>query len=203
MRVLSRWISAAGLLCVVACDGVTTAEQTVPKPQTPVQKATASPTNPDAAVLAEFNARLEKYLKFQRDVADDSPALEETANPGEITAAQDVLAAKIRTLRKDAKRGDIFTPQVAELFRRLMYPELKGREGRAAKADIAEEPVNVPLRVNAKYPSTSALPTVPANLLANLPQLPEDVEYRIVDKHLILRDVDANIIVDYIPDAIR
>jgi hypothetical protein len=44
---------------------------------------------------------------------------------------------------------------------------------------------------------------VPANLLANLPQLPEDVEYRIVDKHLILRDVDANIIVDYIPDAIR
>jgi hypothetical protein len=36
-----------------------------------------------------------------------------------------------------------------------------------------------------------------------LPQLPEDVEYRIVGKTLILRDVDANIIVDFIPNAIR
>ena len=67
MRLMSRWISAA-VMVSFACGG-TTAEQTVPKPQTPVQKATASPTNPDAAVLADFNARLEKYLKFQRDVA--------------------------------------------------------------------------------------------------------------------------------------
>ena len=104
------------------------------------------------------------------------------------------LEAGARTINLPDTVGYARPDQVAELFRRLMYPELKGREGRAAKADIAEEPVNVPLRVNAKYPSTSALPTVPANLLANLPQLPEDVEYRIVDKHLILRDVDANII---------
>ena len=38
-------------------------------------------------------------------------------------------------------------------------------------------------------------------LLANLPQLPEDMEYRVVGSDLVLRDVDANIIVDLIPNA--
>jgi hypothetical protein len=44
---------------------------------------------------------------------------------------------------------------------------------------------------------------VPPNLLADLPKLPEDLEYRVIDRHLILRDVHANVIVDYVPNAIR
>jgi hypothetical protein len=105
----------------------------------------------------------------------------------------------------DAKPGDIFTLQVRALFRRLMYAELKGEDGPETKATIAghDGPPKIPLKVNTKYPGSAPLPTVPANLLARLPQLPEDVEYRIVDKDLILRDVDANIIVDFIPNAIR
>ena len=57
--------------------------------------------------------------------------------------------------------------------------------------------------MNAKYPSGETLPTVPPNLLANLPTLQKDVEYRVIGRTLILRDVDANIIVDFIPNAIR
>ena len=33
---------------------------------------------------------------------------------------------KIREARKDAKQGDIFTPEIRQLLRRLMYP---GNEG--------------------------------------------------------------------------
>jgi hypothetical protein len=33
--------------------------------------------------------------------------------------------------------------------------------------------------------------------------LPPQVDYRIVGKALLLRDVDANLIVDYIPNAIQ
>ena len=40
-------------------------------------------------------------------------------------------------------------------------------------------------------------------ILRNLPKLPEGVEYRIIGRNLILRDVKANMIVDYIPNAIR
>ena len=38
--------------------------------------------------------------------------------------------------------------------------------------------------------------TMPTNILTSLPPRPEDLEYRIIAKHLVLRDVDANIIVD-------
>jgi hypothetical protein len=59
------------------------------------------------------------------------------------------------------------------------------------------------LKVNSRYPATAPLPTVPPNLLVRLPQLPEELEYRIVNRDLILRDVNANLIVDFIPSAIQ
>ena len=37
----------------------------------------------------------------------------------------------------------------------------------------------------------------------NLPNLPEQLEYRIVGKNLIIRDVEANIVVDFVPNAIQ
>ena len=179
---------------------------TVPKPITPVQKATASPTSPDSAILADFNARLDNYIKFQREVEKDSPKQKETADHAKTVAAQEILAAKIRHLRRNAKQGDIFTPQVAALFKRLMNPELKGSERKETRETLSEEDGEVPqvwLKVNATYPQTEVLATTPANLLEKLPQLPMDVEYRITAKrHLVLRDVDANIIVDYILNAI-
>jgi len=53
-----------------------------------------------------------------------------------------------------------------------------------------------------KYPETKPLATVPPKLLAKLPRLPEELQYRFFDRHLILLDVDADLIVDYIPDAL-
>jgi hypothetical protein len=44
---------------------------------------------------------------------------------------------------------------------------------------------------------------VPANLLMNLPQLPAPLQYRIVEKHLILLDEDADVIVDYALNIIK
>jgi hypothetical protein len=42
---------------------------------------------------------------------------------------------------------------------------------------------------------------MPVNVLKILPPLPEGLQYRIVDNHLLLMDVQANIIVDYILDV--
>jgi hypothetical protein len=44
---------------------------------------------------------------------------------------------------------------------------------------------------------------VPPNLLAALPELPDDVNYRFLGRDLVLHDTRANIILDEIPDAIR
>ena len=198
-----RYIPISILLCLLlSCAG---AAQEKPSPSTQKPSPSAPAVNADAATLADFKARLTKYIELQKDLADDSPPLKETSDPAKIDAAQEVLAVKIRAARMDAKPGDIFTPQTRALFRRLMYPELKGEDGPETKATITGDdgPPKVPLKINAKYPESAPLPTVPPNLLARLPQLPEDVEYRIVGKTLILRDVDANIIVDFIPNAIR
>ena len=44
--------------------------------------------------------------------------------------------------------------------------------------------------------------TMPPSLLAALPQLPKELEYRIIGKYLVLRDVDAALILDFIPAAV-
>ncbi|AMY08393.1 hypothetical protein LuPra_01593 [Luteitalea pratensis] len=193
---------AAWLVPLVACGGThhDTAGGTQTTPAAPAAQAVATA---DPATLEDFTRRLDAYVNVQRRLAKESPKLKETDNPGDITAAEDVLAAKIRAVRKDARRGDIFTPQVASLFRRLMYPELKGPDGRDTKANIDDEQATMRLKVNAPYPASQPFQTLPPNILANLPQLPADVEYRVVGKDLVLRDVDANIIVDFIPNAIR
>src|SRR5688500_1888134 len=206
MRVVAVLTFVAGL---TGC-GMTRGDQapgtaTVPKPITPEQKATASPANPDSVILADFNARLDAYVKKQRALLKGSPIAED-ATPAQIKARQDTIAAELRAIRKNAKQGDIITPEVAALFKRLMNPEVKEqpRETKQALEEEDGEVAQVNLKVNATWPESEPLTTVPANILAVLPQLPMDVEYRISNKrHLVLRDVDANIIVDFIYNAIQ
>ena len=84
-----------------------------------------------------------------------------------------------------------------------MHPELKGPAGSDARKVLKDDaPSAVPLKVNAKYPSSATLPTVPSTVLLNMPPLPKSLEYRIVGKALLLRDVDADIIVDFFPNVI-
>jgi hypothetical protein len=160
--------------------------------------------NPDALLLVDLKQRIDKYIELHNRLEKKGPALKRTDEPAKIKASQDALAVAIRRERAGAKQGDIFTPEIAQLLRRLMAPEVKGKEGAETKKALKEDaPAVMRLKVNASYPEGQALPTVPANLLATLPQLPEDLEYRIIGNDLILRDVHGNVIVDFIPNIIR
>ena len=166
----------------------------------------AQATNPDAKLQVDYQDRVKKYFELHKSARKDAPPIKETKDAGAIKAAQDALATKIRALRPAARQGEIFTPEIAKLFRRLMYPETTGTEGAETKQTLKEDApprAAITLKVNARYPDEQPLPTMPPNLLANLPKLPEELEYRIVGKDLILRDVPANLIVDFIPAAIR
>jgi hypothetical protein len=166
--------------------------------------ATATGVNPDAAVLLDFKARVDAYMKLRKEAVKGAPKLKETNDPAQIKASQDAMSAQIRAARVNAKHGDVLTPEMAAAFRRALYPELTGDEGRDAKAVIKDDaPTNITFKVNAKYPEGASLPSVPANLLMNLPQLPAPLQYRIVEKHLILLDEDADVIVDYALNIIR
>src|SRR5688500_2502496 len=170
------------------------------------QAAAEAGVNTDAAVLEDFQSRVKQYLEIHEEAAKGPAKLKETEDPSKITGAQDTLAARIRTARANAKQGDIFTPEIRARFRRLLAPELKGEEGRDAKAlmkDDAPAAGAIPFKVNAKYPEGQPVPTVPSNLLLNLPTLPDPMQYRIIGRHLVLIDSDAELIVDYIPNAIK
>ena len=142
---------------------------------------------------------------LHKDLAKGAAKQKEDTNAEQINAQKTALAAKIQAARADAKQGDIFTPEIRPVFRRLLAPELKGEDGRDAKAilkDDAPAPGTVPFKVNAKYPENQPKPTMPANLLLNLPPLPEPLEYRVVGQHLLLLDTAADLIVDYILNVI-
>jgi hypothetical protein len=166
-------------------------------------RAQTRPAPPDNVVLADFNARIKNYVALRGKADNGAPPLNETKDAAKIKAAQDALALRIRAARAGAKRGDIFTPDIERLFLALLRPPLKGA---ATKESIREEnPGKLALTINGRYPDSAPLSTVPPNVLASLPLLPKDLEldYRFVDKHLILRDAKANLIVDFIANAIR
>ena len=69
---------------------------------------------------------------------------------------------------------------------------------REQRKDAEDEVPAFKPQVNQVYPTTFPLATFPPTLLKVLPPLPKEVEYRIVAGHLILRDTEANLIVDFI-----
>jgi hypothetical protein len=170
-----------------------------------VKTSTDPAVNPNAAVMADFEQRVEKYASLHKDLAKGAAKQKEDTNAAQIDAQKKALVAKIQAARATAKHGDIFSPEIRPIFRRLLAPELKGAEGRDAKAvlkDDAPAPGTVPFKVNAKYPENQPKPTMPANLLLNLPRLPEPLEYRVVGQHLLLLDTATDLIVDYILNVI-
>jgi len=160
--------------------------------------------SPEAQVLAEFSARVGAYIALREKVDGDAPKMQQTADATKLKAAQVQLAALIRNARATARQGDIFTPPIETKFRALLRPEMKGAEGAKVKAEILDEKPAVALKVNADYPSTEPLSTVPTAILQALPRLPDGkgLEYRFVGRDLLLYDSATNLIVDYIHEAL-
>ncbi len=191
-------------IVILGCSGDGAADAS--RAAEPAAQAAPTKANQDAQVLVDFKNRIDQYMALHNKLEKESPPLKETKDPSQIKSSQDVLALKLREARKAAKQGDIFTPEIRELLRRLMYPETKGATGvetKAAMKEEAHETRQVVLKVNATYPDNAPLMTVPPNILAALPKLPEDLEYRFVNRTMILLDTHANLIVDLVPNAIQ
>jgi hypothetical protein len=109
----------------------------------------------------------------------------------------------MRTVRSGAKQGDLFTPEAQVVIKRLLATVFGGADGKELKASIMDEStVNVKLAVNARYPDSVPISTVPPQVLQTLPELTEDLEYRFIGDNLIILDSHAHVIADYIEDAL-
>jgi hypothetical protein len=169
-------------------------------PQTP----TTNPgVNADAAAIQDFLKRVDDYVKLHRKLEDTIPKLSKQTTPEEIDRHERALAKLIQEARKDAKQGDLLTPAMQRLIRRLLRPIFAGRGSAQIKDEIMDREFkgNVKLAVNARYPDEVPISTVPPQVLAQLPKLPEELEYRFIRKNLILFDPHAHIIADYMERA--
>ncbi len=149
--------------------------------------------------VADFNARVSSYVELRGRLEKDLPPPTITDDLAEIRSRERALAGKIRLARKDARQGEIFTRTISVEFRKALLLEMSS-DTRETLSD--DNPGAFFHSINGTYPKNKPLSTVPINILAALPKLPGDMEYRFLGRHLILYDTRANMILDRIPCAI-
>jgi hypothetical protein len=161
-------------------------------------------TNPTAETQVKFLERVKAYMDLRQKLEAPLPKLGKEASPTELDLHQRQVGALVKEARKTAQRGDIFGPEMEALVRTLMARVFKGPDGQKAMASIMEEnPMTLVLKVNDRYPDTVPLSTMPPDILSSLPTLPaEELEYRFVGDRLILLDVKAHVIADFIDNIL-
>lgn len=170
--------------------------------QLPAEDKPQPKINADAAIVRDFQKRVEDYHKLRKTVEQKLSALKQTESQAAIQGHEEGIAAGIREARGAAKQGDIFSPQITAEFRRLIGMSMQGADAKRIKESLkSSEPVQLPLKVNDTYPSKLPLQSTPPTLLMNLPKLPDELEYRLVGRSLVLRCAKGNLIVDFIPNV--
>jgi len=153
--------------------------------------------------VSRFLRAVDEYVMVHRLVGSLEP--ENLCLPDEANASARSLAAVPLNERRAPREGDIFLPDVADLFRHRIgwairhsefYPSVL-----VARMNV-EELAASPISVNKPLPWGVGRSPFTWLLATTLPALPEDLEYRLVVRHLALVDLRANIVVDVLRDAV-
>jgi hypothetical protein len=157
----------------------------------------------DKAAIQNFERQVKDYVQLRNKVRESTPKLSKESTPEQIQAYRTALEQSLRASRSNAKRGDIFTPEISDYIRRTLKNEFQGKDRKELRDIVFEtELQGVVLRVNQPYAQSAELSEMPATLLAKLPQLPKEVRYRFVGRYLLLVDRESNVIVDFMPEAL-
>jgi hypothetical protein len=191
-----------GLVAVLTVLVVTSLGPQVASARQARTARTQEPINEQAAALAEFQKRLQAYLDLREELSGRVKPLTQTADSAELTVRQEALAAAMRTERQHARPGDLIPPLVARQIAETVAADLRRRKGTAKKATLDEVPGTTSPVINKAYPASAALPTVPPLLLAELPKLPDNLQYRFFGRHVVLLDGDLQIITDFVANAL-
>lgn len=157
---------------------------------------------PDGLQL--FAERVAAYAELHRRVDAVFPPWKATDDVDGIFRRRAYLASAIKAERPDARQGDIFQPSAADAVRGLVADALGNVDVEFMLEGLYEDcemPAGYRVQVNAGYPqwATHEMPSV---LLTALPAVPAGLQYRVIDHDLLLWDVDANLIIDVLPDAL-
>jgi hypothetical protein len=130
--------------------------------------------NADAVIIGDFDKQVHEYVKLHKKAEAGLPRMKPTDSPEIITERRHMLASRIQTARQQAKQGDLFSPQVSQLYKRLIAMAYQASGPAKVGTSLRhDEPVHeLKLQVNAVYPERVPLQTTPPSILTNLPPLP-------------------------------
>lgn len=183
------------LACVLTTVSIVSA-LTVPA-QTPASSA-------DQKVLSDFSKQVKDYISKEHALAADK--MKPTSDVSKLEQQRKQLRDAVQQSRPNAKQSDLFTPEAAPVFRKLLAKVLNGPRKAKIKSSLDHAEPGAPdaFRVNAEFPNKKGQPiqSVPPTVLKVLPALPKGMEYCIAGTTLALRDSSANMVVDFLPNAL-
>ncbi len=187
----ARPISAAiGALMILAAASASFAQ--LPPAETPA--------------VRQFTETTRAYAWLHRRIENNLAPLEVNANPETIHRLVQQMAAAIRAARPDARQGEFFTDALAVELRLRIADALAANDLTAWDVHAVEgaegiDPAMASLTVNGPFPWIYASAMFSCVRDA-LPELPPELQYRIVGSTLVLIDVHAGLILDLMPHAL-
>jgi hypothetical protein len=159
----------------------------------------------EEVAVQRFHRAVNEYVSLHRRLGRSLPPLQVTSAPQQICQAVEARAAAIRAARPGARVGDIFEPELGELLR-VRIQKVVWEHGDLVTdvlADVDEEaPVDAAWPVvNGRFPWARGA-MMPPDILSVLPPLPEELQYRLIRRDLILVDLHADLVVDILPRAL-
>jgi hypothetical protein len=177
-------------------------------PTLPPTTAPAQPSpifEPLKRSLQTYIDQTQPFRKVAAEEAERVPGKDAPQAGAErsVRTRQESLADALRTkVRPAAKPGDLVTPDMAAVIRSEIQKAFDTPKRDLILDELAEQN-STP--ANAARPAINErleAPRVPPRLMEVLPPLPKQLEYDFVGRTLVVRDVDADIVVDFIPDAL-
>ncbi|WP_109485172.1 hypothetical protein [Occallatibacter savannae] len=174
-------------------------------PVLPSHAQQAATSASDRKLLSDFSKKAKDYVSKEHMLAQAQ--MKPTSDVAKLQQQRKQLRDAVQQSRPNAQQGDYFTPDAAAVFRKVLLKLLNGPEGKKIKTslDHAEPGAPAKFKVNAEFPNQNGQPiqSVPPTVLKVLPELPRGLEYCIAGKTLALRDSAANMVVDYLPNALQ
>jgi hypothetical protein len=177
----------------------------------PTLPPTTVPPAPDPTFEPLKNA-LQTYVDqtqaFRKQAAQEAEKVPGKAAPAPtaeqaVRTRQNALADALRSrLRPIAKQGDILSPQVAAEIVKTLQSAFNSPQRDLILDELAEQNQTPPNATTLAVNQRIEAPRLPPRLMEMLPPLPKQLEWDFAGRTLVLRDVDADVVVDHIPNAL-
>ena len=188
---LARYVVAAAMGAVIVAS---------------LASASSRPSQRQTQVaLASFAVGVDAYMATRARAIQEVPWPPRTASFREVVAAFERRFQAVQRARADAAPGNVFSENVARMLRETIAFTLEEYDidVKDLLAELRREvPKGAPQpRLNEEFPwgRGAAIPMV---LIEALPSLPAELQYRLVDRDLVLFDVGLGLVVDILPKAL-